>query len=108
MASNTLESTVYARVGLIGNPSDGFDGAAIALSLQNFSATVTIEGSERIEFIPHPLHDPASFDNLEDLQHSISSFGYYGGLRLLMVRLHAATLSASLRVFWSRESHTSV
>ena len=31
---------VYARIGLLGNPSDGFFGKTISLSLQNFYAEV--------------------------------------------------------------------
>ena len=34
---------VYARIGLLGNPSDGFQGATIAVSLANFWAEVGLE-----------------------------------------------------------------
>lgn len=34
---------VHARIGLLGNPSDGFQGATIAVSLANFWAEVGLE-----------------------------------------------------------------
>ena len=33
-----LQSRVCARVGLLGNPSDGFRGAVLGFSLANFAA----------------------------------------------------------------------
>jgi glucuronokinase len=73
----------YARVGLIGNPSDGFHGKTISLSIKNFWADATIFESPQLNLIPHPLNDPTSFGSLADL-HGISvKEGYLGGLRLL-------------------------
>ena len=48
----------YARVGLMGNPSDGFFGKTLSLSIKNFWAEVTLEESERLTLVPHPLCDP--------------------------------------------------
>jgi hypothetical protein len=79
-------STVYSRLGLLGNPSDGMNGAAIAVSVENFSAKVTIEPSDCIQIIPHPQHDPSSFAGLQHMREHTAVFGYNGGLRLLMVR----------------------
>lgn len=39
----TIYHRVYARIGLLGNPSDGFFGKAISLSLANFCAGVCTE-----------------------------------------------------------------
>ena len=38
----------YFRVGLMGNPSDGFHGKTISLSIANFWAEVTITESEKL------------------------------------------------------------
>ena len=35
-----VTSRVYARIGLLGNPSDGYGGKTIALSIDNFWAEV--------------------------------------------------------------------
>ena len=51
----------YARVGLMGNPSDGFYGKTIALSIKNFWASATVQESASLNLIPHPLNDPTSF-----------------------------------------------
>lgn len=37
---NAIVSRVHARVGLLGNPSDGFYGKTISFSLKNFYAEV--------------------------------------------------------------------
>lgn len=38
-----------------------------------------------MSFLPHPLHDCATFSSLEALVQRIEGQGYYGGVRLLMV-----------------------
>ena len=60
-------------------------GAAIAVSMENFSSAVVIEASESIQIRLHPLHDAASFQNLQRLSEHTDLYGYYGGHRLLMV-----------------------
>lgn len=74
---------VGARVGLIGNPSDGFGGKTIAVLIDDFSASVTAWESPQIEIIPHPKFDPFCFKDLQDLVYTASLDGYYGGMRLL-------------------------
>jgi glucuronokinase len=39
-ADGTIVSRVFSRIGLLGNPSDGFEGACLSLSLANFHAEV--------------------------------------------------------------------
>jgi hypothetical protein len=39
-ATAAITRRAYARIGLLGNPSDGFFGKTIAVSLQNFYAEV--------------------------------------------------------------------
>ncbi|CAD5123705.1 DgyrCDS12026 [Dimorphilus gyrociliatus] len=79
----SITKRVFARVGLMGNPSDGFNGKTIALSIKNFWADVTITESDKLVLCPHPLNDPTEFGSLWDL-HAISRReGYLGGLRLV-------------------------
>ena len=35
-APTSFSATAYARVGLVGNPSDGFHGKTIAVAVENF------------------------------------------------------------------------
>ncbi|MHB8995593.1 MAG: mevalonate kinase family protein [Armatimonadota bacterium] len=87
-----IHQHVGARVGLVGNPSDGFGGKTISALIDDFTASVTAWESPQIEIIPHPRFDPFSFRNLDDLVYTASLDGYYGGLRLLYAtckRLHS-------------------
>lgn len=74
----------YARVGLMGNPSDGFHGKTIATTIRNFWASVELWESDRLTLLPHPLYDPSEFSCLADLHFIGRREGYYGGTRLLM------------------------
>lgn len=81
--SGHIVCRTYARVGVLGNPSDGFFGKTISLSVKNFWAEVSIEESDKIELIRHPLNDPTTFGSLADL-HAVSVHEQYmGGLRLM-------------------------
>ncbi|XP_040042699.2 glucuronokinase with putative uridyl pyrophosphorylase isoform X2 [Gasterosteus aculeatus] len=73
----------FARVGLMGNPSDGFHGKTIAMSICNFWAEVTLVESQTLVLVPHPLNDPTEFGSLQDLFCISRKEGYLGGLRLL-------------------------
>jgi len=79
-----VSTKTYARVGLMGNPSDGFHGKTIATTIQNFWASVELWESEQLKLLPHPLYDPSSFSGLADLHFIGKREGYYGGTRLLM------------------------
>lgn len=45
----------YARIGLIGNPSDGYYGNTISVSVENFCTHVSLLKSDHLEIIPHPM-----------------------------------------------------
>eukprot|EP00425_Heterocapsa_triquetra_P036327 CAMPEP_0195083654 /NCGR_PEP_ID=MMETSP0448-20130528/24526_1 /TAXON_ID=66468 /ORGANISM="Heterocapsa triquestra, Strain CCMP 448" /LENGTH=662 /DNA_ID=CAMNT_0040116883 /DNA_START=58 /DNA_END=2046 /DNA_ORIENTATION=- len=83
-SSQRIRTKSFARVGLMGNPSDGFHGKTIAVTVQNFWASVELWESERLTLLPHPLYDPSSFSGLADLHFIGRREGYYGGSRLLM------------------------
>ncbi|PIN02653.1 Glucuronokinase [Handroanthus impetiginosus] len=79
-----IEHKAYARVGLLGNPSDVYYGRTISFSLGNFWAGVRLEPSKDLVIVPHPTHDLVQFDSLPHLVNRLQSDGYYGGVRLLM------------------------
>ncbi|XP_077064668.1 glucuronokinase with putative uridyl pyrophosphorylase [Siphateles boraxobius] len=81
--SKPITSRSYARVGLMGNPSDGFNGKTIAMTIANFWAEVTLMESQTLAILPHPLNDPTEFGSLQDLFQISRKEGYLGGLRLL-------------------------
>ncbi|KAL1530773.1 hypothetical protein AB1Y20_001671 [Prymnesium parvum] len=74
---------VHARVGLMGNPSDGFFGKTIAVSVSNFWAEVSIHESATLRLVPNALSDPNDFGSLADLHGISRKEGYQGGLILL-------------------------
>lgn len=77
-----LQTTSFARAGLIGNPSDGYFGKTISCSFENFAATITMYETPELEILPGDVDDHV-FPNLDGLVRDVHLFGYYGGLRLL-------------------------
>lgn len=76
----------YPRAALIGNPSDGFGGMTIAFVFSDFNAQVRLEEHDHIQVYPG-LVDHLEWNDLDSFQTSVSSMGYYGGLRLLKATL---------------------
>ncbi|XWS44109.1 hypothetical protein CRYUN_Cryun15aG0016500 [Craigia yunnanensis] len=79
-----IQHKAFARVGLLGNPSDVYFGKTISFSLGNFWASVKLEPSRHLVIKPHPTHDLVQFNSLDHLVNRLQSEGYYGGVRLLM------------------------
>lgn len=82
--NSVIEHRAYARVGLLGNPSDVYNGRTISFSLGNFWASVKLQPSDNLMIVPHPAHDLVQFDSLSHLVNRLQTDGYYGGVRLLM------------------------
>eukprot|EP00899_Mesostigma_viride_P007788 jgi/Mesvir1/1700/Mv21159-RA.1 len=76
----------YARIGLLGNPSDGFGGKTISCLVKSFYAEVVLTPSEApgIRFIPHEVHDLLAFPTITELCDRVGQCGPYGGHRLLL------------------------
>jgi glucuronokinase len=72
----------YARAGLLGNPSDGYNGKTISIILRNFWATVVLYEWDSIEIILAE-RDRARFRSIQDLAKDVQLHGYYGGIRLI-------------------------
>ena len=89
----SVTETCCARVGLMGNPSDGFHGRTLSFLIRNFQASVSIEehspqGNEivldiisaqyrRISLVPHPILDPSSFSDMAHMQlHTVNKVSY--------------------------------
>jgi glucuronokinase len=77
-----VRERAYARVGLVGNPSDGYHGKTIAFTISDFCAEVTLYESPEIEMRPG-VQDHANFTSMRDLLENVRRTGYYGGIRLL-------------------------
>lgn len=78
-----VEKRIYARIGLMGNPSDGFFGRTLSSCITNFYAEVRLMESSFLEIVPHKTFDPTRFSSLRELEAVSSRDGYYGGIRLI-------------------------
>lgn len=86
----SFSGKAYARVGLLGNPSDGFNGKTLSFELKNFHAEATVRvlpGSSRVVIHPHPVLDTTSFDDFSSLSQHTNVNGYHGGIRLVQAAL---------------------
>jgi glucuronokinase len=90
-----VRTVTHARVGILGNPSDGFYGKTIAAAVHNFGAEVVLYEWPVIEVLP-ATSDLAQYSSLESLVEDVGTVGYYGGGRLI---------KASIKRFyeWTRE-----
>lgn len=78
----TVTARAYARAGLMGNPSDGFGGRAIAITVCNFAATVTLTPADRFEILRAPA-DALDHPSLGAMASTLRTNGCYGGVRLI-------------------------
>ncbi|WP_020601846.1 mevalonate kinase family protein [Spirosoma spitsbergense] len=77
-----IETRAYARAGMLGNPSDGFFGKTIAITVRNFGASVTLYPSPELNIEPQ-VQDTNTFRSLHHLRDAVSTLGYHGGVPLL-------------------------
>jgi len=73
---------VFARAGLIGNPSDGYHGKTMTVVIKNFCAQVILYEWDRLEIVPGSS-DASDFQSVHDLVKDVQLHGYYGGIRLV-------------------------
>lgn len=81
-AGTITERHAFARVGLLGNPSDGYFGRTISAVLRNFSATVSLEEATAIRIEQDP-RDADAFPSVKHFVDALNRHGYYGGARLV-------------------------
>ncbi|HMF30577.1 MAG TPA: GHMP kinase, partial [Candidatus Lokiarchaeia archaeon] len=95
-----IQEYTNARIGILGNPSDGYFGATIAATIQNFAAHVILYEWPQIEILPGPA-DADKFSSISDLVQQIQASGYYGGTRLI---------KGTIKKFWDylQKNHISL
>src|SRR5437762_6502579 len=72
----------YARAGLLGNPSDGYHGKTVSISVRNYWAEVVLYEWDAVEIVLAD-DDRARFDSVDELARDVRTHGYYGGIRLI-------------------------
>ncbi|MCL5269144.1 MAG: GHMP kinase [bacterium] len=81
-----IVATAFARAGLAGNPSDGYFGKTLSVSIRDFAARVVVYDWPTLEILPSE-QDHVRFDSLDELAADVRLNGYYGGLRLVKASL---------------------
>nr|KAJ3421314.1 hypothetical protein HK105_003915 [Polyrhizophydium stewartii] len=87
-----IHSRVCARIGLIGNPSDGFFGRTISTVISNFWAEVTLVPNARsddttIAIRGNPICDPFEFGRIQAVRSATAKDGYDGAVRLFLATM---------------------
>jgi glucuronokinase len=77
-----IHKYAHARAGLLGNPSDGYNGRTISVIIRNFRAEVVLYEWESLDIMAS-ASDRANFKSIHDLARDVELHGYYGGLRLI-------------------------
>jgi glucuronokinase len=78
----TIETKAFARAGILGNPSDGYFGKIIAITIKDFEARVILDESADL-LIQSSKDDIPVYKNMQDLVRRVELYGYYGGVRLI-------------------------
>lgn len=95
-----IKFVTTARVGFLGNPSDGFGGKTISFPLRNFQAEIVLWSSPTLKFILNS-EDQDEYDRLEDMVRFVGTNGYYGGIRLIkaaIVAFHKYCIESKIRI----------
>src|SRR5262249_56526137 len=77
-----IRKRAYARAGLLGNPSDGYHGKTISISIRNYWAEVVLYEWDSVDIVLSE-DDRAKFDSIYELARDVRLHGYYGGIRLI-------------------------
>jgi glucuronokinase len=77
-----IRKKAYARAGLLGNPSDGYNGKTISTVVRNFCAEVTLYEWDQVELVLSQ-EDKSRFRSVDELARDVRLHGYYGGIRLV-------------------------
>jgi glucuronokinase len=77
-----IRKQAFARAGLVGNPSDGYNGQTISIIICDFAAQVILYEWDEIEILGS--HEEKSrFNSIQHLAKDVKLHGYYGGVRLV-------------------------
>src|SRR5436190_14478566 len=77
-----IRRRAYARAGLVGNPSDGYNGKTISIIVRNYFAEVTLYEWDEVEVL-WSSEDRSRFRSVQELARDVKLHGYYGGVRLV-------------------------
>ncbi len=82
----TIETHSFARAGFLGNPSDGYFGKIIAITVKDFRAKVLLQESYELMIQSHEDDIPV-YKDMQELVKKVDLYGYYGGVRLIQATI---------------------
>jgi glucuronokinase len=82
----TIETHAFARAGFLGNPSDGYFGKIIAITVKDFQAKVLLQESYELMIQSHKDDIPV-YKDMQELVKRVDLYGYYGGVRLIQATI---------------------
>ncbi len=91
MPATSSHASVPARVGLVGNPSDGFAGAVLATVVPTLEATVAVNRSARGLRVRNPSSGSAWWPSWSDLTTEIATVGHRTDHRLVTAALDSVS-----------------
>ncbi|MFV0442702.1 MAG: mevalonate kinase [Planctomycetaceae bacterium] len=77
-----IRTHAFARAGLIGNPSDGYNGKTISIIIRDYAARVVLYEWPTVEIV-WSQDEHSKFDSVHELVRDVRLHGYYGGIRLV-------------------------
>lgn len=82
----SIETHAFARAGFLGNPSDGYFGKIIAITVKDFQAKVSLQESHEL-MIQSQKEDIPVYKDMQELVKRVNLYGYYGGVRLVQATI---------------------
>src|SRR4029450_9317901 len=77
-----IRKRAFARAGLVGNPSDGYHGRTLSISVRNFWAEVVLYEWDSVDIVLAE-DDRASFRSVKDLARDVRLHRYSAAIRLV-------------------------
>lgn len=102
-----IKKRAHARAGLIGNPSDGYFGRTIAMTIPHFWAEVTLYEWDQLEIV-WSENDQCRFRSVDDLVRDVRLHGYYGGIRLVRATIKKFVEYCRNRSIWLHADNFSI
>jgi glucuronokinase len=90
-----VERVVHARVGLVGNPSDGYGGAVLATVVPGLQAVVRVESSDTVSFVGPGVTD--QWPSLDAWRHDVQMSGHGDEQRIISASLWSLVEHLRLR-----------